>query len=48
MMTLVPVSDEVLRFEEETGRSWILKEDDDGRPMWVEIKDDEIKEKTDA
>lgn len=44
-MQLIISDHEILKFDDQTGRTWVLKEDDDECPVWVEIKDQEIKEK---
>jgi hypothetical protein len=35
----------VLKVDEETSKTWLLNDDDEGYPLWVEIKNEEPEEK---
>lgn len=32
-------NDQIIKFDDAKGTSWLLSDDDDGNPEWVEIKD---------
>lgn len=35
---IIPADDKILRFDDMTGVTWLLEDDDDGNPVWTEIK----------
>jgi hypothetical protein len=39
MLSLVVSEGHVFKFDDQTGHTWMLKEDEDERPVWVEICD---------
>lgn len=47
MIQLLIADHDVFKFDDQSGKTWTLKEDDDENPVWVEIKDapEEPKEK---
>jgi hypothetical protein len=44
MIQILIADDKVIKLDDVTGVTWLLLEDDDGAPVWIEIRHDKCKE----